>query len=235
MGTRTYRLEQRATGIADTRQKVVAAARALFLTAGFHRVSIEAIAAHAGVGRTTVFQQFGSRSGLLAALEQETRARAGVEELWHKLGDPDALQALHAAFGMGCRVWAAEAEMFRGLFALAAIDPEMQAIVADQAARRRQLIDALALRLQRQRRLRPGVTRRCAADLLWLLTSFQSFDTLHAARGSLREVTRLLLGQAAAFVELAPQPGREPAGERPDRRQAGPRPQRAQRQPRRRA
>lgn len=204
MGTRTYRLERRAAGLADTRQKVLAAARELFLGAGFHRVSIDAIAAHAGVGRTTVFQQFGSKSGLLEALEQETSARAGVEGLWHELGEPDALVALQAAFATGCRVWAAEAEMFRGLFSLAAIDPEMRAIVADQAARRRQLIDALALRLQRQRRLRPGVTRRGAADLLWLLTSFESFDTLHAARGSVREVTRLLLGQAAAFVEMQP-------------------------------
>jgi AcrR family transcriptional regulator len=223
MGTRTYRLERRATGLADTRQ--------LFLSAGFHRASIEAIAEHAGVGRTTVFQQFGSKSGLLEALEQETSARAGLEELLRELGGKESLGALRAALETGCRVWAAEAKMFRGLFSLAAIDPEMHAIVADQAARRRQLIDALALRLQRQRRLRPGVTRRTAADLLWLLTSFESFDSLYTARGSVREVARLLLGQAAAFVELPA----EPRTPRMQRAQSQQRPQRqpAHRTPRR--
>ena len=45
IGTRTYRLGRRATGMADTRQRVIQAARQLFLSAGFHRVSIETIAA----------------------------------------------------------------------------------------------------------------------------------------------------------------------------------------------
>lgn len=204
MSTRTYRLGRREAGMADTRQRVIEAARQLFLAAGFHRVSIEAVAEHAGVGRTTVFQQFGSKAGLLQAIEQETSARAGVEALLQSLADPDAHRALRAAFEIGCQVWAAEREMFRGLFSLADIDPEMRKVIQDKDQRRRQLVEDLAHKLQRQHRLRPGVTRRNAADLLWLLTSFESFDTLYALRGTVREVARLLLGQTAAFVELDP-------------------------------
>ena len=202
MATRTYRQNRRAVGVADTRQRIILAARQLFLSAGFHRVSIETIAARAGVGRTTVFQQFGSKAGLLHAVEQETSSRAGVDELQKALADPDALGSLRAAFEVGCHVWAAERGMFRNLFSLAVIDPEMRAVMTQKDEKRRQLVDALAQQLQRQHRLRPGVTRRSAADLLWLLTSFETFDTLLTVRGSVKEVSRLLLGQVAAFVDL---------------------------------
>ena len=202
MATSTYRQNSRAEGVAYTRQRIILAARQLFLSAGFHRVSIETIAARAGVGRTTVFQQFGSKAGLLHAVEQETSSRAGVDELQKALADPDALGSLRAAFEVGCHVWAAERGMFRNLFSLAVIDPEMRAVMTQKDEKRRQLVDALAQQLQRQHRLRPGVTRRSAADLLWLLTSFETFDTLLTVRGSVKEVSRLLLGQVAAFVDL---------------------------------
>lgn len=201
-GTRTYRLGRRATGMADTRQRVILAARQLFLSAGFHRVSIETIAARAGVGRTTVFQQFGSKAGLLRAVEEATSARAGVDGLQVALSDADALRSLRAAFEVGCHVWAAEREMFRNLFSLAVIDPEMREVMAQKDQQRRRLVDTLAQQLQRQHRLCAGVTRRNAADLLWLLTSFETFDTLYAVRGSVKEVARLLLGQVAAFIDL---------------------------------
>ena len=41
----------------------------------------------------------------------------------------------------------------------------------------------LAQRLADQDALRPEVTARAAADLLWVLTSFDSFDLLFAGRG----------------------------------------------------
>ena len=237
MSTRTYRLEQRAAGMADTRHKVLQAARQLFLkvgAAGFQRISIEALAEHAGVGRTTVFQQFGSRSGLLQALEHETCARAGFDKLLRELGGEDPLRALRAAITTGCQVWAAERPLFRGLLALAAIDPEVQALVASRDGLRRQRIDELAHRLQRQRRLRPGVTRRTAADLLWLLTGFQSFDTLYAERCSVRQVARLLLGQAAAFADLTdPRAAAADPSARSQRPQRPQRPQPVPRAPRR--
>lgn len=212
--TRTYRLARRAQGIADTRQRIVQAARRLLLGAGPQALSVEAIASGAEVARTTVFQQFGSKAAVLRELAQDISARSGLGRLFSPAdaeadAESDALRGLRATLDGACRAWAAEREVFRSLRALAALDPELREAM-DQGAReeeRRRHMEALAHMLQRQQRLRTGVTRRCAAELLFLLTSFETFDTLYAARGEVREVTRLLMGQVAAFVDLAPLAG----------------------------
>ncbi|WP_228647407.1 TetR/AcrR family transcriptional regulator [Microtetraspora sp. AC03309] len=53
---------------ARNRQKVLAAAAKLFREEGVEAVSMDAIAAEAGVGKGTLFRRFGDKSGLVAAL-----------------------------------------------------------------------------------------------------------------------------------------------------------------------
>ena len=56
------------------REKVLCAARRLFSEHGVENVSMDAIAAAAGVGKGTLFRRFGDRAGLaLALLEENTR------------------------------------------------------------------------------------------------------------------------------------------------------------------
>jgi AcrR family transcriptional regulator len=57
------------------RVKVLSAAERLFACHGVQNVSMDAIAAEAGVGKGTLFRRFGDRAGLaLALLEEHTRA-----------------------------------------------------------------------------------------------------------------------------------------------------------------
>jgi AcrR family transcriptional regulator len=53
------------------REKVLSAAARLFAEHGVENVSMDAIAAEAGVGKGTLFRRFGDRAGLAAALLQE--------------------------------------------------------------------------------------------------------------------------------------------------------------------
>ncbi|MEU4543219.1 TetR/AcrR family transcriptional regulator [Nonomuraea dietziae] len=53
---------------ARNREKVLAAAAALFADKGVEAVSMDAIAAAAGVGKGTLFRRFGDKSGLAVAL-----------------------------------------------------------------------------------------------------------------------------------------------------------------------
>ncbi|MFI0420526.1 TetR/AcrR family transcriptional regulator [Spongiactinospora sp. 9N601] len=53
------------------REKVLAAAAKLFQEKGVENVSMDAVAAAAGVGKGTVFRRFGDRSGLAVALLDE--------------------------------------------------------------------------------------------------------------------------------------------------------------------
>ena len=56
---------------AANRERVLCAARRLFVANGAAAVSMDAVAAAAGVGKGTVFRRFGDRAGLCAALLDE--------------------------------------------------------------------------------------------------------------------------------------------------------------------
>src|SRR5215216_4649351 len=57
------------------REKVISAAERLFACHGVENVSMDAIAAEAGVGKGTLFRRFGDRAGLaMALLERQTLA-----------------------------------------------------------------------------------------------------------------------------------------------------------------
>ena len=77
---RRYKLGKRAESAAETRARIVEAARALFEETGFHQVSVDAVAARAKVGRTTVFEQFGSKRKLLQAVQFLVRIKECIED-----------------------------------------------------------------------------------------------------------------------------------------------------------
>lgn len=63
---------------ADRRKAIVAAARDVFLERGYANSSIDAVVERSGGSKATVYQLFGNKEGLLAALVAE-----GAEELAH--------------------------------------------------------------------------------------------------------------------------------------------------------
>src|SRR5262249_18492928 len=63
---------------ADRRKRILAAARDVFLERGYANASIDAVVERSGGSKATVYQLFGNKEGLLAALVAE-----GAEELAH--------------------------------------------------------------------------------------------------------------------------------------------------------
>ncbi|WP_068617530.1 TetR/AcrR family transcriptional regulator [Paenibacillus tuaregi] len=59
-------------GSSDKRAKIIAAARNLFLSDGFNRSSVDAVAAKAEVSKRTVYDYFGDKQNLLLAVVEET-------------------------------------------------------------------------------------------------------------------------------------------------------------------
>jgi AcrR family transcriptional regulator len=66
---------------ARNRRKVLAAADELFATRGVAAVSMDDVAAAAGVGKGTLYRRFGDKSGLAAALLDEREAQLQQEML----------------------------------------------------------------------------------------------------------------------------------------------------------
>ena len=71
---RPYRSAVRQEQARQTRQRIVAAARDLFVSAGYATTTISSIAAAAGVSQDTVYSGFGTKHGLLKAVIDVTLA-----------------------------------------------------------------------------------------------------------------------------------------------------------------
>src|ERR1700736_1193195 len=89
MSPRPYRSESRQAAAGDTRARILGAARALLSTEGPPNFTIDAVAARADVARMTVYYQFGSKAGLIAAISDDLAERGGIGNLPKAFMVPD--------------------------------------------------------------------------------------------------------------------------------------------------
>jgi hypothetical protein len=94
--------------------------------------------------------------------------------------------------------------VFARLLTLARIDPDAAAPIASSQADRAAGMADLARRLEAQRRLRAGVTPERAADVLWLLSGFWTFDELFVGRGLAADACTDVLLEIARSTVVAP-------------------------------
>jgi AcrR family transcriptional regulator len=178
MSPRPYQLGKRAAAVAETRARIVDAARAVFSQDGFHRAAVDEVARRADVSRATIYYQFGSKLGLVEAVLDDIERTGRLERVIAAAGLPDAVEATRRSFEEGSRFWAADHGLVRKLLGLAAADPETRRLVQERDRNRLVLVTDLAARLAEQRRLRRGCSVDEAVQTLWLLSSFEAFDQL---------------------------------------------------------
>ncbi|RZL77843.1 MAG: TetR/AcrR family transcriptional regulator [Rhodococcus sp. (in: high G+C Gram-positive bacteria)] len=199
MATRKYEQRLRAEAAEETRRKILDAVYERLRRAPSTPVSVEQVARTAGVSRSTVYLAFGSRTGLFDALTTDLWwNRAGFQGVVDAVENPDAREHLRSGIDAGVRVFAAHRDVFRTLFSMAQLDADAVggAIARIEENRAGGMIH-LAQRLAEQEVLRPGVTVDEAADVLWLLTSFDSFDQLYTGRNlTADDVSRMLITTA---------------------------------------
>jgi AcrR family transcriptional regulator len=184
MGTRKYEQRLRAEAADRTRQGILDAVYERLRDAPDKPVSVEQIARVAGVSRSTVYLVFGSRTGLFDALTEDLWwRRAGFQQVVDAVAHPDAREHLRGGISGGVRVFAAHRDVFRALFSMAELDADaVGGAIARIEDNRSGGMAHLARRLDEQDLLRPDVSAADAAHLLWLLTSFDSFDQLYTGR-----------------------------------------------------
>ena len=179
MSPRPYRLGRREASVVQTRARIFAAAQTLLGTAGFHQISVEAIARQADVSRKTVYYHFGSKRGLIDAvvtdLEQQAEVVARVRAI---VEQPDVGHALPAYMREVCRFWTSAQGVIRSLSALAALDREVAEVLGEHDAARRRRLVAFVARLAEQERMPAEASPERIVDTLWMLSSFGTFDHL---------------------------------------------------------
>ena len=184
MATRPYEQRARAAAAEETRRRILDAAAARLRRAPSQPVSLDAVASDAGVSRSTVYLGFESRAGLFDAVAADVLQRSGHRRLVEAVAHPDAGQALRGGFRAGTAMYAADPDVFRALFSMSALGEDVTGGTIRRWERTRALgVSRLARRLREEGILRADVGEQDAADVLWVLTSFEAYDLLRARRG----------------------------------------------------
>ena len=195
MATRRYEQRNRAVTAEQTRRKILDAMHERLRAAPAEALRVDVLAEAAGVARSTVYTIFGSRTGLFEAFGRDLLDRTGFARIVAAVQLPDAREALRASLRAASEVYAAEREVARVLFSMSRLDPQAVAGAVETIEHgRAEGMQHLARRLKDQGVLHPDTTVKEAADILWVLTSFETFDQLYTERGlATAAVTRRLL------------------------------------------
>lgn len=205
MATRKYEQRLRADSAQETRRRVLDAVYQRLREAPTEQVSIERVAAMAGVSRSTVYLMFGSRAGLFDALGEDLRSRGGFDRTADAAGHTDARAGLMASIRASVPIFAAHREVLRVLYSMAQLNPEaVGGAVQRMGEARAAGVTWHAQRLAEQNALRPGVTAVDAVHLLWAVTGFEFFDQLYTGRALPADTVADLMVAAAERAVLRP-------------------------------
>jgi AcrR family transcriptional regulator len=184
VSTRRYEQRARAEEAEKTRRRILDAVVARLRAAPSEPVAVERIAEDAGVARSTVYAIFGSRAGLFDAVGQDLAERLGYRRLVEASHHPDAREALRGGLRAASAMLAGERDIWRALHSMAKLDEAaVGGAVASREEERAAAMARVAAQLGEQGYLRPGVSVEEANDILWVITSFESFDLLYTGRG----------------------------------------------------
>jgi AcrR family transcriptional regulator len=195
MAPRKYEQRLRSEAAQETRRRILDAVYERLREAPTELVSIDRVAQLARVARPTVYLTFGSRAGLFEAVGADLLQRGGFERVLQAAAHPDAREGLRGGIRGVVEMYATHRDVLRVLSSMALLDAAAVggAIQRLEQGRASGMAN-LAQRLANQGALRPDVTVDYATDLLWLLTSFGSFDLLYTGRAlPVDKVTKTLV------------------------------------------
>ena len=203
MTPRPYRLGRRQAAVERTHARILKAARALLVAPGNTAFSIEAVARRARVTRVTVYQRFGSRSKLLEALFDDLARQGGMWDLADAFHQPDPEKALARFVTTFARFWTAHRPIHRRLMALGALDAGLERTLRARQEWRRQGLRVIVPRLGQRSRGSAAKPQDETIDVLFTLTSFQTFDLLAGPERTPADVAPIVLRVARAALGLA--------------------------------
>jgi TetR/AcrR family transcriptional regulator of autoinduction and epiphytic fitness len=188
--SRPYEMTNRARQADETRRRIVEAAARLFVRDGFAGTSISAIAEEAGIAVPTVYASMRSKANILRAVVELTvrgdtdtpplASRAAWQEI-EAQRDPRELLGRFAK--LHTEIGDREAAVFAQIEAAAGGDPEATELLAEHDRMRYTTQSRLARALHRRGELRPGLSARLAADIIWTLASERTYLALVRDRG----------------------------------------------------
>jgi AcrR family transcriptional regulator len=188
---KAYESAIRTEGAEKTRAAILAAARRLLIERGFEAMTMQAVAADAGVALDTVYATVGKKPLLVRLIIEAAIAHRDDREV--AVAERDYVVRIRAARTAGekLRIYGAAvaktqsqmAPINRALNAAAPAHPELAALANEIAKRRLHNMRILARELLDTGELRRGLTVERVADVLWATNSSELYWLLVDERG----------------------------------------------------
>jgi AcrR family transcriptional regulator len=154
-------------------------------------MSLDAVAKTAGVTRLTIYNQFGSRRGLLEAVFDERARQGGLTAIPLAMALPEPKAAVLRIAEIFCAFWASDASGLSRVWAATIGDPELAEGINARNERRRAIFRTLVNRMVQR-----GEVQKARAtdltDLLHALTSLPFYLGLSAPGRSAEAVLRIV-------------------------------------------
>ncbi|MBS3904294.1 MAG: TetR/AcrR family transcriptional regulator [Simkania sp.] len=168
---RTYTSDTRDEQAAKTRSLILKAAKKLFRTEGFDRVTISKLAEAAKVSMPTIYAIFKSKRGVLQSLIDE----ALPPEQFTALVD-DSMQEnspkkrLSITAKLARQIYDAERELMDILRGASVVAPELKELEQEREKRRYERQGEYVKEMMKKKHLATWLTLEKARDILWALT-----------------------------------------------------------------
>lgn len=182
---RRYESPRRREQARATRRAVLDAALELFVELGYAATTVAAIAARAGVSAETVYAAFKNKRSVLSELLDVSIVGDDapvplLERAWvqRMRDEPDPKRRLEILAKNGCLILARIAPVYGVVRSAAAVDPEIATLWERYKAQRFEGQRILLGILLPGARLRPGLTRSAAADILFTIGSPETYTSL---------------------------------------------------------
>jgi len=202
MCPRAYNLGKREAAASETRSRILRAAREILADESETAdLSMEAIARRADVSRLTIYYQFKSRPGLLEVLYDELATRGNLRRMGEVFHEPDVSIALEKLVRIFVGFWSSDPVVIRRLRGMAALDAEMAPGLRARDARRQHIARELIGRFvsSEKTKVKPE-EEQLAADVISMLTSFETYDALSKSGHSDEDIADTVIGLARGAI-----------------------------------
>lgn len=177
-----YSMSRQVSG--ELRKSLLEAALRLFVERGYNGVGLETVAKEVGVSRQTVYNQFGSKSGLLRALVAFDEDRANLpQHLGKVFASTDGLAMLRAMLDTVVAVEPVVRPTSRIIHAARLDDEAAAELWSNRMASRLMGMTMVMNRVNADGLLKPGLGAEEAAEIAWSIASPHHYEFLVIDRG----------------------------------------------------
>ena len=181
---RVYNSETRDAQAVQTRSRILKAAKDLFQTKGFDRVTIGKLAQVAEVSMPTIYAIFKSKRGVLQSLIDEALPPNQFESLVEDgKQEKSPKKRLGIAAKMARQIYDAERELMDILRSASVVAPEFKELELEREKRRYERQGESVKRMMREKSLAKGLSLAKARDIFWALTGRDIYRMLAVERG----------------------------------------------------